>query len=52
MNKLLRALKKVIAAPIVEIPAREYQREITKYFGKSRDLIDQLNAEEKNYKKN
>jgi hypothetical protein len=49
--RLISALKKIVAAPIIEIPAKEYQREITKYFGGSPELIDQLNREEKNYKK-
>jgi len=48
--KLIKALNKVIAAPIIEIPAEEYQYEVTKYFGKSHELIRQLNLEEKNYK--
>jgi hypothetical protein len=49
-HKIIKALKRVIAAPIIEIPPNEYQKEVTKYFGESPELIDQLNMEEKNYK--
>jgi len=49
-HKLISVLRKLVAAPIIEIPKEEYRAEIEKYFCKSPELIEQLNLEEEIYR--
>lgn len=51
MRTLITALTRLVAAPIIEIPKHEYQAEILKFFGDSRDLMDELEQQEEIYKK-
>ena len=50
MKNLITSLHKLVAAPIVEIQPKEYDKEIEKFFAKSPDLIDILNKQKDMYK--